>query len=996
MSISLIERCRVLLAWCALAFLLLAGPARAQTGTVAGTVVDAASRITLPGVNVAVVGLPYGAATDESGRYRIIGLPPGVYTLRATYIGYSDVVIEDVRVQIGLTTPVDVSMRDEALGIEGEIVVTAERPPVQRDRTASVQYLTIREIEQLPVTSTREALFVQAGVFFDIEPLQGGLGGSGRGEPRYAVRGGDQTEVVWFMDGVRTHALIEGRADQGGSYTTVNHHAVQEVQILTGGFNAEYGGAQSGIVNVVTKEGGRALAGSLELLYGPPGQRHFGNYLYDPATQREFIDNTREDGTLDPAWWTAERGSHVYNYTALSDRHVWGSLGGPLPVMDGRFFVAAQTNREAYAFPRPINHRELDDVQANVVLRPGRGMKLRVGGLYSRAAHSTLQENLDFTSQAKYYRGWGSVLNTRHALAAASWTHSLTQDVFYDLKLSTFWLDFKELPSPYTRLGVSANPTIWGFQRYDGFENEPFDAYSFIYDRHERNGDVSLVGSVSWQVDQANLVKAGIEARVNTYSELKSYRLPSFTMDERYWLNRGLDETYHPIELAAYIQDKMEFRGMILNLGLRYDYFNPNRDWFTTRDLFNLSVDPEYDPALDPDGDQVDANGRVRYSFENVLAKPRSPARSFHRVSPRIGVSFPITDGSVLHFNYGHFYQMPAIDRMFEFGYFRPEYIVRAQMREDELAAAEGRQPRNIPSNLGSPERVVALSVEPLKPEKTISFEVGISQQFGQIAVLNVTGFYKDVFDQVLPRVGLFDRSVFGYDPFLGRNSTVGFASNFSGDYGDARGFEVNLRSIFSEQVSAALNYSFARATQGRATPSRIDYDASGEPAFTYPTDASRRLPTEKTFSRPHLLRANLYLRYPEGRPTWYDRLLEGTSVSLLGRYVSGRAFTYLGPDDTPDTVDNQRFPDIHQLDMRVDRRLRFGDHAVSLYATVANALNTRNLRAFGDALFDAYSTPRYLEDGTITTVDGGGYDISWMNYFPPRRATFGIRYDFL
>ena len=110
---------------------------------------------------------------------------------------------------------------------------------------------------------------------------------------------------------------------------------------------------------------------------------------------------------------------------------------------------------------------------------------------------------------------------------------------------------------------------------------------------------------------------------------------------------------------------------------------------------------------------------------------------------------------------------------------------------------------------------MAALTLEPPRPEKTVSFEVGIAQELGRYAVLNVVGFYKDVSDQVLPRVGLFDRTVFGYDPFDQDISNVGFASNFSGDYGDARGFEVNLRSLFSEYVSVDLNYSFSRSDRG-------------------------------------------------------------------------------------------------------------------------------------------------------------------------------------
>ncbi len=979
-----------------LAGLLLAASAvQAQTGKISGTATDALTGDTLPGVNLRIEGTAYGAATDLDGRYAIIGVPPGLYTVRASYVGFTEVVVEGVQVQSGLTTPLDVALTEAALDVGGEVVVTAERPPVQRDQTASAQILTFRQLEELPVTSAREGLFVQAGVFFDIEPIMGGLGGSGRGEPRYAVRGGDQTEVLWFVDGARTAALFEGRADQGGSYATINRLAVQELQILTGGFPAEYGGAQSGVVNVVTKEGGDDYEGTLEYLYGPSGQRHFGNYLYDPATQKEFLDHTLADGTLDPAWWTPLRQSQIYDYTALADSRVWGSLGGPLFDAGGvraAAFVAGQYNREAYTYPHPIDHRVLDDVTGNATFQIAGGMKLKPTGLYSRSLHSTLQENGDYVSQVKYYRGWGSVLDTRHTLAAANWTHALTPSLFYDVALSAFGLDFREEPSDFTRLGVSANPTIFGFQPYDGFEDEPFDAYSYIFDRHERVGDLSLEASTTWQADAANLLKGGIEARYNTYDEARSFRFPSFTTDERYWLNRGLDETYHPLQFAAYVQDKMEFRSMILNLGLRYDYFNPNRDWFDAAQLPVLALDPLYDAALDPDGDQVDENGRVRYAFENVFDKPRTPAPSFHRISPRIGVSFPITAGSVLHFNYGHFYQLPPLDRMFEFSYFRPLYIVEAQQEEDALAAAEGRPPRHIPSRSGDPERVVALSLDALKPEKTISFEVGLAQQFGDVAVLNVTGFYKDVFDQTLPRVGLFDRIV--------TLPTGNFVSSFSGDYGDSRGFEINLQTLFSEHVTLDFNYSFSRSTQGRATPGRVAYDTTGTATFTYDQQASLRLPAELTNSRPHLFRANLFLRYPEdglggeGR-AWYDRILSGASASFLGRYVSGRAFTYLGPDDPPDTVDNQRLPPLQTLDLRLEKPVHLGPHRLSVYTLVSNVFDTQNLRAYGEPFFDATATPNFVENGTVSTVDAGGFDISAQTYFPRRHFQFGVRYDF-
>ncbi|MDE2730598.1 MAG: TonB-dependent receptor [Bacteroidota bacterium] len=978
----------------------LPGTAGGNTGKIVGTVTDGETGEVLPGAGVQIVGTTQGGATDIHGEYVILGVSPGVHSLRITMLGFATVVVDNVVVQSGLTTRVDVALTAEAIELQGDLLVSAQRPLVQRDETASVHYLDIAQLKALPVRSAREGLMLQTGVLFDPEPIVGGLGGSGRGESRYAVRGGDQTEVAWFVDGARTTALVEARADQGGSFTHINMHAVQEIQILTGGFEAQYGGAQSGIVNVVTREGGPRYTASLEYNYGPAGQRHFGNYLYDPATQKEYLDNTLENGSLDPDWWTPLRSGQIYDYRAIGDHQIYASLGGPIFTRGqtrATFFAASQYKREAYTYPRPRDRRELDDVMGNVVLQVRPGMKLRIGVLYNHLGHSTLQENGDFIQQVKFYRGWGSLLNSRTTLLSAEWTHALSPTFFYDVRLSRFRLNMREKPSEFTRLGTSDNPTLFGFQRYNGYPDEPYDAWTFIIDRHQEVGDLSLESSANWQVNRNNFIKAGLELRRNTLQEHYSYRYPSFSTGPQYWLNRGLHETYHPIEFAAYLQDKMEFNSMVLNMGVRYDLFHPNVDWFTTRDLFNLSVDPQFDPSLDPDRDQVDANGRVKYSYENVLAKPRSPARAFHRVSPRIGVSFPISDRTVLHFNYGHFYQMPPMDRMFEFNYFRPEYIVKGQIAEEEAAATEGHQPGHIRSLDGDPERVVVLSLDALRPEKTILFEVGLVRNFGNIAVLDMTGFYKDVFDQTMPRQGIFDRRVYMYDPFRDAiTPNVFYVSSFSGDYGDSRGFEITLRTVFSHWYALRGNYSYSRVTHGRATPGTIRYEADGTAEYVYDIDVSRRLPTETTFSRPHIMRANFFMRYPREEATsWISAALKGTSLSALLSYVSGRAFTYVGPEDPPDTRDNHRLPPIRTLDLRLEKSFQVsGEHSLALYANVTNVLNTRNLRSFGDVIFDADAVRNYVESGEISTVDAAGYDIGWQTYFAPRQFHFGLRYN--
>ena len=525
-----------------------------------------------------------------------------------------------------------------------------------------------------------------------------------------------------------------------------------------------------------------------------------------------------------------------------------------------------------------------------------------------------------------------------------------------------------------------------------------FDQYTPLIKNNTSTGDISLTGNINWQFNSFNLLKSGIEFHYNIVNEKESRRFPSFTDNTDDWLNRGLEESYYPIQFAFYIQDKMEFESMILNFGLRFDYFDPNRNWFKKSNYFNLAIDPLYNASKDPDLDQVDSAGHVKYSFQNVLNKEREPSRTYSMLSPRIGVSFPITENSLLHFNYGHYYQMPQLDQMFEFQYFRPVNLVDRIIAERELARKEGRAPRHIASNDGDPERIVAYTDEPLKPQKTIMFEVGIKHNFEGIAVLDVTAFYKDVFDQTQERVGLFDRAVRGYDPFTKQiSANQSFAAYFSGDYGDSRGFEISLRTLFSNYINLDLNYSFSRSTAGRASPKRVTYDANGNPVYEWDTDVNKRIPTERSFSRPHIVRANLFLKYPDYQEnSIINTILSGASFSLLFRYISGQAFTYLQTNDAPDTYNNCRYPVNQTFDLRIDKAIKItGVHELAVFLQVTNLFNTKNLRSYGDVVFDANATKNYVETGKITTVDAAGYDIGWQTYYKPRRFYMGMKYSF-
>jgi len=956
------------------------------TGKIAGYVRDKMTGEPLPGANILVAGTQRGSAADMEGHYYIISLKPGIYTLRVTMMGYQAMEITDVRVRIDQTTRVDISMESTVIEAGETVVIVAERPVIQKDQTTSVEYVSIERIKTSTATDVEEAVNLQTGVFFDPIAVEGNLSGTGRGEPRYSIRGGDQDEVVWYVDGTRSAAMSEARADAGGSFTNVNLESVKEIQVITGGFNAEYGQAQSGIVNVITKDGGDRYTFSLDYQYGPPKQRHFGSYLYDREKNLEFQNNTLEDGTLDPAWWTPERQKQVYDYRDFADHEVRFSLGGPMPggflpllgkeMKKMTFFVTGRYQQLAYQLPRPKDTRNITNLNISTTYTPTPAISVKAGFMYNFDMHATNNEE-SFPYNVKYYRGYGSLLDNTVYQARIGMTHMISSEMFYELKLSSFTLIQDETPSPYRVLGESLKPDIWGWHRYDGFEEEPFLAHLFSPLAHNVTRDISLVGNFNWQVNHNNFIKSGFEFHYNTYDE-ENWVLAAWSNDVKDWRTRGLNEAYHPIQMAFYIQDKMEFESMILNMGIRYDYYDGNRDWFT-KDSFilNPSLDPEYSPSADPDKDGVDSLGHQKWSYPNVLDKPRERVKRFHSINPRLGISYPITEKSKFHFSYGHFYQMPSINSQYELTYFKPVSIIKG-----------------APSTDTDPERVITMTLEPLKPERTIQFELGFKHHFEGLGVLDVTGFYKDVFEQV-ERPLFLDKRMYGIDPYTGDESRLFYSSRYSGDYGDARGVEVTFRTLFSNDFLFDLNYSFSKSSRGTATPSQIHIDAEGNINYNWYVEASDRLPTENSYSRPHILRANLFMRYPEKWkiPVLYQ-LLNNTDVSLLYRYISGQAFTYLEPDDPPDLLDNHRFPARQTMDLKFNKYFQFGGHTVTFYTKITNLFNRKNVRTWGH-IWDLDALDKFVETGEPTFEDPDGYDISYSVYYAPRYIWFGFRYDF-
>jgi hypothetical protein len=224
-----------------------------NTGKIAGEVKDNQTGEAVVGASIQIQGTSMGAATNIDGYYVILNVQPGTYTLVVSGVGYNKKTVSNVQVSLDQTTTIDFKVSSTVVEVGEEIVTVAERPLVQKDQTASTATINGSQIAALPVTEVGQVLNLQAGVTVD---AGGGL----------HLRGGRTGGVSYWIDGVPVTDAFNS-----SQVVEVNKSLVEQVQLVSGAYNAEYGEAMDGIVNIATKEGSSKFAGSLST--------YVGNYL---------------------------------------------------------------------------------------------------------------------------------------------------------------------------------------------------------------------------------------------------------------------------------------------------------------------------------------------------------------------------------------------------------------------------------------------------------------------------------------------------------------------------------------------------------------------------------------------------------------------------------------------------------------------------------------------------------------------------------------------
>ncbi len=734
-------------------------PNRDIYGKIAGKVVDAATGQPLPGVNVFLDGTTQGSATDENGDYIILRIRPGTYTVKATFIGFASQSMEGVKVQVDQTTRVNFTLAEEVFEGE-EIVVTAERGIVQMDRTTTTAVVDSEQLQALPVTTIGDAINLQAGVV------------DGR------FRGGRSGEVAYLVNGVPINNAFNNQAA-----FEVEQNMVSSLQVISGVFNAEYGQAQSGIVNIVTKDVPREWSASV-LTYA-------GSIVSD--RELEYVNRLTGPGLQLSA---NDFASEMVGYSDAADfrnsTDVQLSIGGPLLKerlgfqMTGRLFQdnGHLMGRDLFApsdSSTGLNSSSNTDFWNVQSTGSGEFVHMNTNERYSlnttvtAALSSTakLEYNL-FLQDGKfenYSHGGKYVPNGRNAGYFGSQTHILSfrytvgqrsfGNVSYSYlrdKYDSYLFDCDEIDD-IGNLDCGDNVYQWPQKSSLNGQNAFAVAGNDLYTVDELTETHTILADFSSQINNVHLVKAGVMTRLHSLNN-RGYgieRSARTNNQPRISPDVFSDNTLSasPTEFSAYVQDKMEFTGLIVNAGLRFDLF-----------------DPDY--LIPNDWAQAEAVEVINPDNKTELISNRKDAPVKAQFSPRLGVAFPISSTGVMRFSAGMFFQIPALNLL----YTNPEYEVN---------------PASSSNQFGNPS---------IDPERTLSFEVGLQQGLTEEIALELTIFSKDV------------RNLTGQEVL--RTPTGDFAIRWiNRDYGTIRGMTFSLFDRPGGMLSWTLDYTlqFAEGT---------------------------------------------------------------------------------------------------------------------------------------------------------------------------------------
>lgn len=930
------------------------GAVYSQNGTISGVVQDS-SHNPLPDVNIKIKGSYIGSATDIDGKYRLENVPEGEYTIAVSSIGYKTVEYTGIKVKPNENTELIITLSTTSFTVGEEILVVGERPLLDIEQTESKHVINSKDIESKIVENVVDVVTLQPGVIKQDNAL--------------FIRGGRSDDNSFLLDGVSVQDPLAGT----GFGLQLSAQSLEEVEVITGGYNAEYGQATSGVVNVKTKDGAYDKY-AINLSYKRDNlgfnkniRSSFNTEIFEanfggpePVTKYIFKNllGIKLPGKLTffgnffmnvSDMFTSVAGISDDNFPGYKAKQLYSSI------FKGTKFAPKQNNNWYWLAKGTWKLRD--------------NMKLTYSWNQSVAINQnsqSLQTNLEYVEPDPGYQYiFQEILDNANTYThlnifnSIGWEHAIGTKTFYEIKLTKFftqlrvdanglnWDEYKEPqdiikpPFVFYPTGDTNNP--YGIIPGDGF----FDVgNSFTWHDHYVN-EYRFKFDLSHTFNPKNRFKAGFEAAYQEMQLIDIYKPWIGTLG----LNNDAYRVY-PLFGALYAQDKITFKGMILNFGLRFDYWFPGK-----------LVD---DAINNPNAVTIPEAVKKQYMEDTYDLFGR---RWKGRLSPRIGISHPITDNQTLFFSYGHFSKRP-----------RPQFVYAKIANVSSKSSFQ---------KFGNPN---------LNPETTVSYELGIRNQFTNDDVLTITAYYKDIYDYVATVTARIN------DPRFAGQSFITYVNQ---DYTKSRGIELDYKKRIGKWFNGNINATYSIATGKSSSPDQGYLVATGG---AFETIGENFL----SWDRPIQVSANTNFYFSKGTGIFGlgKNIIDDISFKFRAFFQSGKRYTpqilvgYLsdGRPEYESDIDNplsRLAANWFWMDMSIDKYFRFKGMRLTLSFEVSNILNIKNTAIVNPVTGKAYEygdpTPNGWNDPLYPDLQAplSPYPFNPARYLTPRQMRFGVSFQY-
>ena len=926
--------------------------AQETTGGLSGTITDSKTGELLIGAGITVVGTYKGAASDLDGRYIITGIKPGDYNIKIQLIGYGTMQFNGIRIEEGKTKKLDVAMTSAAEALQ-EVTVVGRQSQVNLELASTQVSIGRDQIAGMNSRDVQEVVSMQAGVVRTTDGLQ--------------IRGARVYETEYIVDGISAQDPLAGT----GFGVQVSSSSVQNLDIITGGVGAEYGGGSSGVINTQIREGGDKLEvfGSWQTdhLFGSNLASSFNTDIAELTIATPL--NKKKNVSLFTNF-SANVTDEYFGATAnqLSTSLLPSSSETWAPRYTNSFSNTVKlaweikkgtkltlTNQHGLSINQ--NTRTLQIVGFDAILQPG----------FQYIFSNDLDNATTYTHHSNL-----TALNLKH-LVNDRWGLSFSVGrLFTNLRADANGRPFRydTVDRIFDPQNIITNPVgvfnpgdptgIYYVLPGNGLYNN--DGISTLWHDHYAQ-EYTVKAKANWFPNKTNEISFGFEHQFLEYQWVDVTRpwvgAPIAINDSTSTPSISIGSSndiwkVRPQEGGVFFQDRITYKGIIATLGMRLNYWAPGK--FAD------------DAVADPNAPVID---QIRTDYENNTIGLMG-LRWKVRLLPKINVSFPVTENNVLYFNYGH--SMRIAHPRFVYAGLDPVY-----------------QDRSFLSSLGNPD---------LNPEVNVSYEIGVKSLITRDFGLTFSAYNNNRFDYIVSRRVIVEDQT-------GRPVTKNMYINQ--DYAKIIGVEVGgfYRLKDDLNIFANVAYQVARGKSNSARESALQIEQNGEVALTQEQYLA--------FDRPWTINAGVAYSPQKENAAWLGFDPTGFRAFLSFNYTSGFRYTpqeKIGENDLgrPEfEIQNDRYlqenasPWVNfDLKLSYDWKFIKEKGGVVFTVEVRNLLDNKNAQIinpitgrayeYGDDVPNTWRDPRPQFNGP---QERGVDPRDPARYLAPRQILYGIAFRF-